>query len=223
MRNAEDARRVVQSCIPLPRVPRNAADSVCPCPNYVCLILNVKIIRKMFWVYWHKVKRLLPVLSCILFLVPVTSEAAKAISSEDLLLFTSYKSKHCDTDTCKLPVTSRLGALMEFSYCPDNTCDNFSMPYAPEEKVFYDFVFMYLYYKSGYIYLKEVKENYWKEHINDIARKYVSGKKGLIDESVIDCVLKAMAERHDILVNFIRHDGNARFTENIELENCEWQ
>ncbi len=178
--------------------------------------------------YKHKVKHLLSfvvlaLISCLFILPSETTAAGNAKSSEDLLLDISYRNKYCDTDACEMPVTTKVGPLIEFFYCPDNTCDNFSMPYSPDQGKFYDFVLMYLYYKSEYIYLKEVKEKYWMEHIDNIAGKYVSGTKGSPNEDHIDCILKIMAERYDIHVNFIRSDGNASQTDMIELEGCKWK
>ena len=165
----------------------------------------------------------LALISGLFILSPETAEARGAKSSEDLLMGISYRNKYCDTDACKMPVAIKFSSLMEFSYCPDNTCDNFSIPISADKELFYDFVLMYLYYKSGYIYLKEVKEKYWMEHVDDIAGKYVTGKSGPLSESVIDCVLKAMAERNDIFVDFIRLDGNSRQTNRVELQDCKWK
>ena len=165
----------------------------------------------------------LALISCLFILPSETTEAGDAKSSKDLLLFISYKNEYCESDACEMPVTTKVGPLIEFSYCPDNTCDNFSMPFFPDQELFYDFVLMYLYYKSGYIYLKGVKEKYWMEHIDDIALKYISGLTGSPSEKHIDCVLKSMAQRHDIQVNFIRFDGHASRTDMIELEDCKWK
>ena len=180
------------------------------------------------WGNKHKVNYVpfvvvLALISCLFILSPEKAEAVDAKSSIELLLNISYRSKDCDTDACERPVTTKIGSLYEFSYCPDNTCDRFSMPISPEQDKFYDFILMYMYYKSGYIYLREIKDKYWAEHIENIAGKYISGLKGSPNENHIDCVLKIMAERHDIQVEFVRFDGNARQTNTIELADCKWK
>ncbi len=148
----------------------NAVVLYSPTNSGCMLILNMFIPGYKHVQYYIFPLIFLALISGLFILQSETSEAGNAKSSMELLLNVSYRGAYCDTDACASPVTTRIGSLYEFSYCPDNTCEHFSMPISPDQDKFYDFILMYMYYRSGYVYLKEIKDKYWMEHVDNIAQ-----------------------------------------------------
>ncbi len=162
----------------------------------------------------------LTVIFCLIVLSSGSVKAKDMINAKHLLLNISYKNEHCDFDACDMPINVEHHALIELSYCPDNTCDMFSMPVSDDQVKFYDFVLMYLYYKSEYIYLREIKDRFWMEHIDDISSKYSVGMGKPLNDNDIDCILKALADNYDISVAFSRFDENVKHTAPVVLKKC---
>lgn len=199
-------------------------DMFYPVPKYApgCNVLEWSMFISR---YKHQVKYVLPLaglalLSLLFLLTPETAESNDLANAEELLLNISYKNKYCDRDACNMPVTIEYSALTELSYCPDNTCDVFSMPLSIDHDEFYDFVLMYLYYKSGYLYLEEIKDRYWAEHIDHISDKYSAGMSKPSDDMDIDCILKTLALKNDITVVFFRNDENVKQITPVALKKC---
>lgn len=104
------------------------------------------------------------------------------------------------------------------SYCPDNTCESFSMPEAyPEEKL-NDFVLLYLYYVSDYQSLATIRKNIQYAQIKKVLQKNLTHDQDKSDNAVKP-VLKNLASTYSINMQFIRYDEKQKNTKKVDIKN----
>ncbi len=94
----------------------------------------------------------------------------------------------------------------EVSFCPDNTCDVIRVPSSTPASVIGDFTLLYLYYASGYIYLKNFYLVDARPYVPAVLARY-SGKCPKSPElATAACVMNSLAAQHAIRLSFRRSD-----------------
>jgi hypothetical protein len=94
----------------------------------------------------------------------------------------------------------------EVSFCPDNTCDVIRAPRSTPASVIGDFSLLYLYYASGYIYLKRFCLVDARPYVPVVLARY-SGKCPKSPElATAACVMKGLVTQHAIRLSFRRSD-----------------
>jgi hypothetical protein len=99
-------------------------------------------------------------------------------------------------------------------YCPDNTCNIIEAPASIPKETFNDFVFLFLRYASGYVYLKKPydKSRPFLEEAKRFLPHVIEKRKQQCqgDElDVVSCILNRMADDHGIKIYFSRFDEGA--------------
>lgn len=95
----------------------------------------------------------------------------------------------------------------EIWYCPDNTCELYKIDKPSPD--FAAFVYLYLYYESGYIYLKESFDH---EHaFRKVAIEEPEVRAGMAhychnEKKSPQCIIDGMKSKLKILVDFGRYD-----------------
>jgi hypothetical protein len=98
----------------------------------------------------------------------------------------------------------------EIRYCPDNTCDIFRLKDAKGADQLPSFVYLYLFHKSDYVYLKKSFGGSapFREVAKDqepvIRKQLVSFCKGNVQSAA--CILEGMQKQLGISVGFGRYD-----------------
>lgn len=98
----------------------------------------------------------------------------------------------------------------EIRYCPDNTCEIFRMLEPEPPEIFAGFVFLYLYYKSDYIYLTEPYDlkTPFRTTAKKFSQKVFSEFSNFCESTNVspDCIIKSMQEKLGITISFSRCD-----------------
>jgi hypothetical protein len=92
------------------------------------------------------------------------------------------------------------------SYCPDNTCDVIRAPKQVSRAVLGDFSLLWLYYASGYIYLKGFIEIDAPPLVAAALDRRSGGCRREPEFALASCVLSTMAESNKIRLAFRRSD-----------------
>lgn len=92
------------------------------------------------------------------------------------------------------------------SFCPDNTCNIIRAPGSTPANAIGDFSALYLYYVSGYIYLKSFYNTDAKPYIPSILERNSARCQGMAEFSQAACVLNSLAKKHSIRIAFSRLD-----------------
>lgn len=88
-------------------------------------------------------------------------------------------------------------------YCPDNTCDTFTYKGSNEEKL-EAYLILFFYYKSGYVYLEQWKENAEvQKRVNLIRASYGENANQ---------IMKLLEQQLDIHYYFVRYDEGTKTT-----------
>lgn len=110
---------------------------------------------------------------------------------------------------------------LEVRYCPDNTCEIFRAPKSNSDDL-YNFVNLYLYYSSGYVYLLMPTENnvhfliYVRPRVNEIVKQY----QGICSGSELEmasCILNNMSTNSEIKVFSLRYDEKTKIESKVDL------
>ncbi len=94
-------------------------------------------------------------------------------------------------------------------YCPDNTCESFSMSSTNPTEKLSDFVFLYLYAVSDYRALDDFRKKVAQEQIIEIIRRDSQDIKNNKLQNAND-VIESLAERYSITAKFVRYDESKR-------------
>jgi len=109
--------------------------------------------------------------------------------------------------------TSSAGLTIE--YCPDNTCDVFRGAPGTSVENLSDFVFVFLYYESGYVYLNESRAEHpaFREAAKDAVSSIVKRTRYWCKASkpTPKCILRGMAKEYRVSVSASRYDEGGRF------------
>ncbi len=98
----------------------------------------------------------------------------------------------------------------EISFCPDNTCEVIHAPAGtPEEKVG-DFAFLYLYYASGYVYLKDFYLHHGRPYVSAALTRNAGSCNQPEEFARAACVMTSLAKRYHFRVGTRTYDEGAR-------------
>ena len=95
-------------------------------------------------------------------------------------------------------------------YCPENTCESFSMPGKHPPEKLNDFAFLYLYFVSDYYYLDEFRKRVAPDRITEIIER--NKRSTLRNERLQDVkdIIESLAMEYSIKVAFVRYDESKR-------------
>ena len=108
------------------------------------------------------------------------------------------------------------GRLVE--YCPDNTCEVFSVRSGKERAALADFALAYLYSVSGYVYLEEFQARTDFHEVSQLLMRYKANCPQLGQREAARCVAARLATKHPIRVTFVRYDERRKYSMPISLE-----
>jgi hypothetical protein len=97
------------------------------------------------------------------------------------------------------------------SYCPDNTCDVIRAPKRVPRKVLGEFSLLWLYYASGYVYLKRFHEVDAPPFVAEVLERHIQGCVKESEYAMASCVLTRMAVENKIRLAFRRYDEGGVF------------
>jgi len=108
--------------------------------------------------------------------------------------------------------------IVSISYCPDNTCETFSMPSRNPEEKLCDFVYLYLYFVSDYYYLDDFRKKVGSEKIGAIIvrNERITTKNDHLQE--VKDVIESMAKEYSIKATFVRYDESTRSETAIDIQ-----
>jgi hypothetical protein len=112
-----------------------------------------------------------------------------------------------DNLTFKETVTHKV-----IEYCPDNTCNLIKSPKSVPTQTLSDFAFLYIFYASGYIYIKKPYDDSvpflesGKKIIPHIIARNEKGCNNSSDLKNISCILLSMYKSSNIKLYFSRFD-----------------
>lgn len=108
------------------------------------------------------------------------------------------------------------GRLVE--YCPDNTCEVFSLRSGKATGALTDFTLAYLYAVSDYIYLEEFQSRTDLQEVAQLLRRYEANCPQPTQKAAARCVAARLAAKHSIRVTFVRFDEGRKYSEPVSLE-----
>jgi hypothetical protein len=86
------------------------------------------------------------------------------------------------------------------SFCPDNTCDVIRAPSATPANTIGDFSAIYLYYVSGYVYLKDFYTTDARPFMPNILERNSATCTGLSEFAQAACVLNDLAKKYSFKI-----------------------
>ena len=109
------------------------------------------------------------------------------------------------------------GRLVE--YCPDNTCEVFSLRSGKDTaSSLTDFAFAYLFAVSDYVYLAEFQSRTDLQEVTQLLRRYKSNCPQAAQKAAARCVAAWLAAKHPIRVTFVRFDEGRKYSEPVSLK-----
>jgi len=108
------------------------------------------------------------------------------------------------------------GRLVE--YCPDNTCEVFSVRNGKESAALADFTLAYLYAVSDYVYLEEFQSRMDLHEVDRLLMRYQADCPQLAQRAAARCVAGHLARKYPIRVTFVRYDERRKYSEPVSLE-----
>lgn len=139
-------------------------------------------------------------LACLLLLLPFIALAEERHITQTVGPTVSLKNK---------------GQVVE--YCPDNTCEVFSLRGKGARVALYEFTLAYLYSISGYTYLADFQSRTDLPEVTDLLARYQVNCPQPEPKAAAHCVAALLARKQPIRVNFVRYDEGVRFTEPVSL------
>jgi hypothetical protein len=143
-------------------------------------------------------------------LVSASSIAETNISTLKLIPQLLSKSPHLSGSVFDAK-NSKSGWIV--SFCPDNTCNIIRAPRATPANAIGDFSALYLYYVSGYVYLKSFYNTDARPYMPSILERNAAKCQSSAEFAQAACVLNGLAKKHSIKIAFSRLDeGSAQET-----------
>ncbi len=107
--------------------------------------------------------------------------------------------------------------IITISYCPDNTCETFSMPRGNPIEKLSDFVYLYLYFVSDYSYLDTLRKRVAAEDVDTIILR--NKQSTMANNQLEDAkkIIESLARDYSIKATFVRYDESARNEVNIDI------
>ena len=105
---------------------------------------------------------------------------------------------------------SSKGDLATVEYCPDNTCEVFSLRASYAALPLQDFAFAYLLGVSEYIYLKDFRANTNSPATRAVLGRYRSHCQQSITRVAARCIVGYLARKYPIRASFVRYDEGER-------------
>ena len=103
------------------------------------------------------------------------------------------------------------------AYCPDNTCEEFSVNKRVNLEPMAKFALIYLFYVSDYIYLSKDRHSQQGVLVTKILKNNTDGCKSKNKSQLVSCVLLSMVKEYGIRSTFIRYDEEKRNETPIDL------
>ncbi|MGA0611780.1 hypothetical protein [Caldimonas sp. KR1-144] len=110
------------------------------------------------------------------------------------------------------------GETTTVEYCPDNTCEVFTLSGRSASLPLQDFVLAYLYGVSDYVYLKAFQSNSSSPSVRSVLAKYRRDCPQPSTHAAARCVVTLLAKRHAIRATFVRYDEGERNVVPIPLD-----
>jgi hypothetical protein len=112
--------------------------------------------------------------------------------------------------------TATKDGITTIEYCPDNTCESFSMPSGNPVEKLSDFVFLYLYSVSDYRVLDDFRRTVEPEQVTKIIeRNSKEAKKNRLQGA--KHIIATLAEEYSIKAKFVRYDEHKRSEVDIDI------
>ena len=112
---------------------------------------------------------------------------------------------------------SNMGGSIVVEYCPDNTCEVFTVAVPADIQEIQDFAFMHLFTRSPYNYLKEFRQSGRTGRLGAVLDRYSAGCPQVQAQEAARCVMNRIAAKYEIQVEFIRYDEGGRHTGSVNL------
>ena len=109
------------------------------------------------------------------------------------------------------------GTTTTVEYCPDNTCEVFTLSGQSASLPLQDFAFAYLYGVSDYVYLETFQSDSSSKSVQTVLGRYKSDCPQQPARAAARCVVGLLAERYAIQASFIRYDEGERNVVPISL------
>jgi hypothetical protein len=128
-----------------------------------------------------------------------------------LLLCTSCISAHELTDS--FPRDTQVIVQTDsitVEYCPDNTCNSFTIDDPAGSEVLQDFAYAYMLGASSYIYLKQFQTDTDSTATKSVLRRYNAHCPQEPLAQAARCIVMYLMDKHPIRVSFVRYDEGER-------------
>jgi hypothetical protein len=113
-------------------------------------------------------------------------------------------------------VTSIRGSTT-VEYCPDNTCEAFTLSGPSAALTIQDFAFAYLLGVSDYIHLEPFRSNPFEPSVQSVLSRYRKQCSQRSERAAARCIVGVLAKRHPIRASFVRYDEGERNAVPISL------
>ena len=112
---------------------------------------------------------------------------------------------------------SKSGNIVRIEYCPDNTCEAFSLASTKAEAIIKDFVFVYLFSISDYIYLENFQSDENSSQALSLIKRYQAACPNKKPREAAKCIVSLLATAYPIKANFVRYDEGTKSSTPISL------
>ena len=109
------------------------------------------------------------------------------------------------------------GATTTVEYCPDNTCEVFTLSGKSASLPLQDFALAYLFGVSEYVYLEPFQSSSSSLAVRTVLGRYKSDCPQQPARAAARCVVGLLAKRHAIQASFVRYDEGERNVVPISL------
>jgi hypothetical protein len=116
------------------------------------------------------------------------------------------------------PVVSVKNKGQVVEYCPDNTCEVFSLGPKGTSAVLRDFALAYLYSVSGYVYLADFQSRTDLPEVAALLVRYQDKCPQTARKAAVHCVAAHLARTHPVRVSFVRYDERRRHVVPVSLD-----
>ncbi len=142
----------------------------------------------------------------VFLIIALISTPSVAASDEDLLpLIPRLLAKTPGLNSSSFQA-ERGDKEWQISFCPDNTCDVIRLPRGTPASVVGDFTLLYLYYASGYIYLKNFYRIDARPYVPAVLARYSAACPKSLELAAAACVMSDLATQYSIRISDRRFD-----------------